>query len=66
MDQEFTPEQIETIKYVIGILLIIPVLFLVRFIVYLILPRGVLRIFIKKRGYKDSGVLKKEKKFYDE
>lgn len=66
MDQEFTPEQLETLKYIIGIALIIPVLFLVRFVVYLILPRGILKLFIKKKGYKDSDVLKKEKKFYED
>lgn len=66
MDQEFTPEQLETLKYIIGIALIIPVLFLVRFVVYLILPRGILKLFIKKKGYKDNDVLKKEKKFYED
>jgi hypothetical protein len=66
MDQEFTPEQIETLKIIIGVLLIIPVLFLVRFIIYLILPRGVLRLFIKKKGFNNKQSLKKEKKFYED
>lgn len=66
MDQEFTPEQLELLKYIIGGLLIIPVFFLVRFFFYLILPRGILNLFHKKQGYKNKDVLKKEKKFYED
>lgn len=66
MDQEFTPEQIEMLKIIIGVLLIIPVLFLVRFVVYLILPRGVLKLFIKKKGFGNKQSLQKEKKFYED
>lgn len=66
MDQDFNAEQLEMMKWIIGLALILPGLFLVRFVIYLIIPRGVLKIFHKKHGYKNKGVLKKEKKFYDE
>lgn len=68
MDQDFTPEQWQTMEYIIMALLAIPVLFAVRFFFYLILPRGILKIFHKKHGYKKNkrgDPLQKEKKFYD-
>jgi len=34
MDQDFTPEQIEQIKYWLMIVLAIPMLFVVRFFIY--------------------------------
>lgn len=66
MNQEFSPEQLETIKYVVMGLLAIPALFMVRLLIYMILPRGILKIFHKKKGYKKKGALQKEKKFYEE
>lgn len=69
MDQDFTPEQIETMKYVVMALLAIPALFALRFFFYLILPRGVLKMFHKKHGYKKrkgGDPLKKEKKYYED
>ena len=66
MDQDFTPEQIEQIKYWLMIVLAIPMLFVVRFFIYLILPRGFLKMFHKKHGYKNKELLKKEKKFYED
>lgn len=66
MDQDFTPEQLETMKYVIMGLLAIPALFAVRFFFYMILPRGILKMFHKKHGYKNKKSLEKEKKFYED
>ena len=68
MDQEFTPEQLETIWYIVAGLLAIPAFFLVRFFFYLILPRGILKMFHKDRGYgkKNKKSLQKEKKFYED
>ncbi|MFP4314252.1 MAG: hypothetical protein ACLFR0_07990 [Alphaproteobacteria bacterium] len=66
MDQDFTPEQLETMKLIIMGLLAIPIFFAVRFFFYLILPRGILKMFHKKQGYKKGGVLEKEKKFYED
>ena len=71
MEQEFTPEQWEQMKYLIMALLAIPALFALRFFFYLILPRGILKMFHKDQGYgkKKKGQkdpLKKEKKFYED
>ena len=68
MEQEFTPEQLETVKYVIMGLLAIPIFFLVRFVFYLILPRGILKMFHKDQGYgkKNKKSLQREKKFYED
>lgn len=66
MDQELTPEQVEQIKYILMFVLAIPAFLLVRFVFYLILPRGILKIFHKKHGYKNKDLLKKEKKFYED
>jgi hypothetical protein len=65
MDQDFTPEQLEMMKYVIFGLLLIPGFFLLRFVVYLITPRFILKLFHKKYGYKKEA-LEKEKKFYED
>ncbi|MFN3700132.1 MAG: hypothetical protein ACK4VI_01260 [Alphaproteobacteria bacterium] len=65
MDQDFNPEQLEMMKYVIFALLLIPALFIIRFLVYLITPRFILKLFHKKQGYKKEA-LKKEKKFYED
>jgi hypothetical protein len=66
MDQDFTPEQIDQIKLWLMIVLAIPMLFVVRFFIYLILPRGFLKMFHKKHGYKNKDVLKREKRFYED
>ena len=62
----FTVSEQETIKYVIWGLLLIPGLFLLRFIIFLIMPKFVLKKFWrKKHGYKNLAD-KKEKKFYED
>jgi len=66
MDQELTPEQLDQIKYILMFVLAIPMIFIVRFFIYLILPRGILKMFHKKHGYKNKDLLKKEKKFYED
>ena len=66
MDQELTPEQLDQIKYILMFVLAIPMILVVRFFIYLILPRGILKFFHRKHGYKNKDLLKKEKKFYED
>jgi hypothetical protein len=67
MDQQLTPEQVEWLKYLAAAALLIPALFGLRFLVYLLLPKVVIKYFFgNKQGYKNNNVLRKEKPFYEE
>ena len=63
----FTPEEMETLWWIILAILLIPGIFVLRFFVFLLLPKFILKKFVRtKQGYKKSDPLKKEKKFYDD
>lgn len=50
-EQYFTPEQWEDMKFVLMIVLAIPALFALRLLVFMILPKSVIRyLFLGKRG----------------
>lgn len=67
MGVNLTEEDIESIKIVLAILLFIPGLLLLRFLVFLILPKGMLKFFFrKKQGFKQDEHKKKNQKFWQE
>lgn len=63
---QFTLSEQETLKYVIWGLLLLPGLFILRFFIFLLMPKFALKNFWrKKHGYKKLSN-KKEKKFYED
>lgn len=62
-----TPEQIEQIKPILYIAAIIPGLLLLRFLVFMILPKSILKkYFSGRKGYKNAEALKKKKRSFDD
>lgn len=62
----FTEEDWEWIKIFVGVLLLLPALFALRFVVFMITPKFILKKFVRsKHGYK-KGIKEKEKKFYED
>lgn len=60
-------EHIEELKPVLYILAIIPGLLLLRFLVFMILPKSILKkYFTGKQGYKKADALKKKKRAFDD